>query len=129
MNIGVLDNFHDFEPVQEDFLSAVIAGLTAPIKTIPSKFFYDEKGSDLFDQICRLDEYYPTRTELALLKRHGLEIADTIGAVYFLGDEFDSFLDGHVKFIEELEFRFFFTGSNYCFCKLNCSVAALFPMS
>ncbi|MAZ87621.1 MAG: hypothetical protein CL693_08240 [Cellvibrionaceae bacterium] len=46
-----------------------IEGLTQSQKTLPAKFFYDTKGSQLFDQICELDDYYPYRTELALLPR------------------------------------------------------------
>lgn len=79
MSVGVLEEFHDFEPEQEDFLSAVLSGLSASQKTLPSKFFYDEKGSKLFDQICELDEYYPTRTELEILRQHGIEIAAKLG--------------------------------------------------
>lgn len=44
-------------------------GLSATQKYIPSKYFYDEKGSKLFEEICQLPEYYPTRTELSILKR------------------------------------------------------------
>ncbi|XOV78637.1 MAG: L-histidine N(alpha)-methyltransferase [Aestuariibacter sp.] len=52
----------------EEFLKDILDGLSHPQKNIPSKYFYNEKGSQLFDQICELDEYYLTRTELALLK-------------------------------------------------------------
>jgi dimethylhistidine N-methyltransferase len=55
----------------------ILAGLTAPQKRISPKFLYDERGSQLFDEICRLPEYYPTRTELKLLRTH----ASTIGAL------------------------------------------------
>ena len=51
----------------EEFRAAVLAGLAAPQKEIPTKFFYDAEGSRLFDRICELDEYYPTRTEMAIL--------------------------------------------------------------
>jgi L-histidine N-alpha-methyltransferase len=51
------------------------AGLTAAPKTLPPKYFYDARGSDLFEQITRLPEYYPTRTEHALLSRYADEIA------------------------------------------------------
>jgi L-histidine N-alpha-methyltransferase len=47
----------------------IVAGLGQPQKSIPSKYFYDAQGSVLFEQICRLPEYYLTRTELAILKR------------------------------------------------------------
>ncbi len=50
------------------FREAVIAGLAKPQKAIPSRYFYDERGSALFEQICSLEEYYPTRTEIAILE-------------------------------------------------------------
>ena len=46
---------------------------------MPPKFFYDAEGSALFDRICELPEYYPTRTELALLDRHAGDIARRVG--------------------------------------------------
>ena len=51
------------------------AGLTAPLKSLPPKWFYDERGSELFDAITRLPEYYPTRTERAILIERAPEIA------------------------------------------------------
>ena len=53
----------------------VIAGLSLPQKTLPPKYFYDARGSELFEAICRLREYYPTRCELALMRRHLADIA------------------------------------------------------
>jgi L-histidine N-alpha-methyltransferase len=53
----------------------VRAGLTATTKTLPPKWFYDERGSKLFDEITRLVEYYPTRTERSILDAHAAEIA------------------------------------------------------
>jgi len=79
MNRTALENFHDFEPAQEDFRSSVLNGLSKAKKAIPSKFFYDARGSDLFDQICDLPEYYPTQTELHLLQKHSEEIAENLG--------------------------------------------------
>jgi dimethylhistidine N-methyltransferase len=61
------------------FLADVLDGLSRPHKELPCKYFYDERGSALFDQICVLDEYYLTRTELALLQRHAPEMARAIG--------------------------------------------------
>lgn len=52
----------------------VLIGLTSAKKSLPSKYFYDEKGSKLFDEICRLPEYYPTRTELSILRLNAREI-------------------------------------------------------
>jgi L-histidine Nalpha-methyltransferase len=53
----------------------VLAGLTATPKSLPPKWFYDERGSELFDKITRLDEYYPTRAEREILAAAAAEIA------------------------------------------------------
>ena len=66
------------------FLKDVVAGLTGTPKTLPCKYFYDERGSRLFDAICELDEYYPTRTELAILEQHAGEMAAQIGPTVML---------------------------------------------
>ena len=58
----------------------VRAGLTATPKTLPPKYFYDERGSALFDEITRLEEYYPTRTERAILAECATRIATDSGA-------------------------------------------------
>ncbi len=58
----------------------VTAGLTATPKTLPPTWFYDERGSELFDEITRLPEYYPTRAERAVLTEHADEIAVLSGA-------------------------------------------------
>ncbi len=55
-------------------------GLTATPKDLPPKWFYDDRGSQLFDEITRLDEYYPTRAERAILDRAADEIATASGA-------------------------------------------------
>lgn len=60
--------FVDLEPPVESFRRAILDGLAATPKRIPSKFFYDETGSRLFGMITELDVYYPTRTEKALLR-------------------------------------------------------------
>ena len=62
-----------------DLLSDVIAGLSANPRTLPCKYFYDERGAALFQKICDLPEYYITRTELDILSRHHAEIASQIG--------------------------------------------------
>ena len=54
----------------------VRAGLGATPKTLPPKWFYDDRGSELFDEITRLPEYYPTRTERSILLEHAREIAE-----------------------------------------------------
>jgi L-histidine Nalpha-methyltransferase len=70
---------HDLAPAQESFADALVKGLSLPQKSIPARFLYDEAGSKLFDRICELPEYYPTRTELSILRRHAADIAATIG--------------------------------------------------
>ena len=60
--------------------SDVRAGLTATPKALPPKWFYDDRGSELFDEITRLPEYYPTRAERAILDAHADEIAARSGA-------------------------------------------------
>jgi dimethylhistidine N-methyltransferase len=57
----------------------ILAGLKAPQKRISPKYFYDQRGSELFDEICALPEYYPTRTELGIMERHLPEIAELVG--------------------------------------------------
>ena len=61
-----------------EFLRDVIEGLSQVQKRISPKYFYDAQGSALFDQICELDEYYPTRTEMGLLEQSAEEIADIV---------------------------------------------------
>lgn len=61
------------------FRADVLAGLAAPIRAIPARWLYDRRGSELFEQITRLPEYYPTRIETELLERHAAEIAERTG--------------------------------------------------
>lgn len=75
---GTTARFVDLHPGHESFRDAVIKGLGARPKSLPSKFFYDERGSRLFEQICELEEYYPTRTEMALLADIGPELHDLL---------------------------------------------------
>jgi len=58
----------------------VLDGLTRPFKELPPKHFYDARGAELFDRICDLPEYYPTRTERLILEGSAAEIARTTGA-------------------------------------------------
>ena len=55
-----LVNVLDLEPVSEDFLAEVVAGLSSSPRSLPCKFFYDERGAELFQKICELPEYYVT---------------------------------------------------------------------
>jgi dimethylhistidine N-methyltransferase len=72
--------FHDFSPVAGSFRADVLRGLSLPRKAIPPKYFYDDRGSALFEAICELPEYYPTRTETAMMQRYASEMAALLGA-------------------------------------------------
>jgi dimethylhistidine N-methyltransferase len=61
------------------FRADVLHGLGAPAKTLPCKYFYDETGSALFEQITRLEEYYLTRTELGIMAQHAAAMARLLG--------------------------------------------------
>lgn len=65
--------------VADDFGEVVVSGLRQAQKKIPSKYLYDARGSQLFSEICELDEYYPTRTEVGILRQRVDEIAGLIG--------------------------------------------------
>lgn len=62
-----------------DFADAVLTGLAQPQKTVPARFFYDTAGSELFEAITRLPEYYPTRVEVGILETCGAAIAAAVG--------------------------------------------------
>jgi L-histidine Nalpha-methyltransferase len=74
-----LASANETPPLLADDAVEVLAGLTAAQKRISPKYFYDQRGSELFDEICELPEYYPTRTELAIMRRHLPEIAELVG--------------------------------------------------
>ena len=63
-----------------DFRDELRASLTETPRRIPSRYFYDDVGSELFEEICTLPEYYPTRTERAILERRAAEIVELSGA-------------------------------------------------
>ncbi len=70
----------DLGPASDTLRAAVLGGLRREEqKDIPSKFLYDKRGSELFDAICALDAYYPTRTELGILRAHRDAITDVVG--------------------------------------------------
>ncbi len=69
----------DYQPKSASFREEVLHGLQQPGKQLPAKFLYDERGAQLFDQICHLDEYYPTRTEHAIMRHHVAEMAALLG--------------------------------------------------
>lgn len=65
--------------IENDFAVAVLDGLSKVKKSLPCRFFYDARGSVLFEEITRLPEYYPTRTEAGILADHAAEMAEALG--------------------------------------------------
>lgn len=74
-----LFQFHDLHPDTENFRGDVLNGLAQPRKVLPPKYFYDARGSELFEAICDLPEYYPTRTELAMMQASAPDMARRLG--------------------------------------------------
>lgn len=71
--------FHDYQPTQEDLYTAVVTGLQQSPKQLHPKFFYDEEGSQLFEQICQQPEYYVPDVERDIYETHAHEIIATLG--------------------------------------------------
>lgn len=71
--------FHDYLPKEDSFRSDVLKGLSLETKTLSPKYFYDQRGSELFEQICQQPEYYPTETEIGILRENRAEIAKLSG--------------------------------------------------
>ena len=70
---------HDFKPSHNRFYTEVLSGLQKPQKELPSKYFYDEWGSQLFECICTLEEYYIPRIEASIIQNNIEEIVELIG--------------------------------------------------
>lgn len=75
---SLLEN--DRSEIDSEFAFAVVEGLSKPRKSLPCRYFYDARGSELFEEITRLPEYYPTRTEACVLADHAHEMIEEIGA-------------------------------------------------
>ena len=71
--------FFDQQPELADFYAEIIQGLSAPEPYILPKYFYDEVGSRLFEEICNCEEYYPTRTEVSIIRDNIDDIVDVLG--------------------------------------------------
>ena len=68
-----------YHRIDNDFLNDVIEGLSQNPKTLKPKYFYDNRGAQLFTEICTTPEYYPTRTEIKILNQNAEDIASQIG--------------------------------------------------
>ncbi len=71
--------FYDFHPDAESLRADVLNGLARSQKSLAPKYFYDARGSELFEAICALPEYYPTRTELAMMQADAGDMARRLG--------------------------------------------------
>ncbi len=69
----------DLRPTADTLEDEILRGLQRPVKTLPTKLLYDQRGSELFDEITELAEYYPTRTETSILQQNIAEIAESVG--------------------------------------------------
>ena len=72
-------DFVDLHPTSATFRDDVLRGLALPRKALAPKYFYDARGSELFEAICELPEYYPTRTELAMMQARASDMARLLG--------------------------------------------------
>ncbi len=75
-----IDEYLDADYFDRTLRADVLDGLTGPFKELPPKWFYDDLGSQLFDEITRLDEYYPTEAERSILQTHAADISRLSGA-------------------------------------------------
>jgi dimethylhistidine N-methyltransferase len=81
---GAPASFHVLHPTADDLAADVLSGFSRAQKSIPPKYFYDAEGSRLFDAITGMPEYYPTRTETAMLREYADEIAQKAGTGHLL---------------------------------------------
>jgi len=79
MSTSLIENPSLCDSPATEFLNDVLKGLSSTSRSIPSKYFYDDNGSIIFEAICELDEYYPTRVEIEIMNRYGDEIAGRLG--------------------------------------------------
>jgi L-histidine Nalpha-methyltransferase len=76
-----IDYLLDFKTIEKDDIQDVINGLKQKQKLLPTRYFYDRKGSQLFEKICQLPEYYPTRTEASILQQYATDIVNQTQAI------------------------------------------------
>lgn len=110
----------DVEQQHEAFARDVAQGLAAPQKTLPAKYFYDERGSQLYEQICTLPEYYPYRAERDILATYAAEIYADIGHVPLV--EFGSGNAAKTRYLLTTYER---TSHPFLYCPVDISRTAL----
>jgi dimethylhistidine N-methyltransferase len=118
--------FHcmDVQAHQHSFARDVAYGLSAPQKWLPPKYFYDERGSQLYEQICALPEYYPYRAELEILSTYAAEIYAEIGHLALV--EFGS---GSATKTRHLLSAFEWAGQPFRYCPVDISQEILWDMA
>src|SRR6516164_6353226 len=122
MRTGAISNkrfqFHDMdgEVHQRSFARDVVSGLTAPQKWLPPKYFYDERGSQLYERICALPEYYLYRAELEILGTYAGEIHAEIGGLALV--EFGA---GNARKTRCLLTAYEWAGQPFCYCPVDIS--------
>ena len=95
--------FHDYNPAVSDIRLDVINGLMQTPRAIPPKYFYDELGSQIFDRITLTQDYYPTRTEISILKNNAQEIATYLPNDCVLIEPGSGSCNKVMNFIDELK--------------------------
>ena len=110
----------DVEQQHEAFARDVAQGLAAPQKTLPAKYFYDARGSQLYEQICTLPEYYPYRAERDVLTTYALEIYADIGHMPLV--EFGSGNAAKTRYLLTAYER---AGRPFLYCPVDISRTAL----
>jgi L-histidine Nalpha-methyltransferase len=106
----------DGQAHQHLFARDVAFGLSAPQKWLPPKYFYDERGSQLYEQICALPEYYPYRTEMEILRTYAAEIHAEIGNLALV--EFGS---GNATKTRHLLSAYEWAGQPFRYCPIDIS--------
>lgn len=112
--------FMNVEQQHEAFARDVAQGLAAPQKTLPAKYFYDARGSQLYEQICDLPEYYPYRAERDILATYATEIYALIGHVPLV-----EFGPGNATKTRYLLTTYEHAGSPFLYCPVDISRVAL----
>jgi L-histidine Nalpha-methyltransferase len=109
---------------QRTFAQDVACGLTAAQKWLPPKYFYDERGSQLYEQICALPEYYPYRAEMEILSTYAAEIHAEIGRLALV--EFGS---GSATKTRHLLSAYEWAGRPFRYCPVDISQEILWDMA
>jgi len=110
----------DVEEQHEAFARDVAQGLAAPQKTLPAKYFYDARGSQLYEQICDLPEYYPYRAERDILATYARDIYTAMGHLPLV-----EFGPGNASKTRYLLTAYEHAGRPFLYCPVDISYAAL----